>query len=241
MRLLIRIGLATFAMLALVALIATFAPRAITGVASKALPGCLYEVPLAADRPPLVALTIDDAPDAAGTPAILDTLRAYGAHATFFVITDQIPQAESVMERVRQDGHETANHFTSDRATITLDSAEFERDLAASDSALRPYGVSKWARPGSGWYSLGMVRAMERSGYRCALGSVYPLDGTLAWPWLSARYILAHVRRGAVVVLHDRGNRAQRTARVLGQVLPELRARGYEVVTLSRLASAPRH
>ena len=240
MRALLRIGLALFSLLALVALAAAFAPRAITGLASAALPGCLYEVPLAAHRPALVALTIDDAPDAAGTPAILDTLRAYGAHATFFVITDQIAQAESVMERVRREGHEIGNHFTSDRASIRLDSAEFERDLEASDSVLRGHGGSTWARPGSGWYSPRMVRAMERVGYGCALGTVYPLDGTLAWPWLSTRYILAHVRPGTVVVLHDRGGRAERTAKVLGQVLPELRGRGYDVVTLSRLVLAGR-
>ena len=238
MRVLIRVGVVTFSVLVLVALVAAFAPRAITSLGAAALPGCLYEVRVAADRPALVALTIDDTPDAAGTPAILDTLRAYGAHATFFVITDHIPQAESAMERVRRDGHEIGNHFTSDRASIRLDSAEFERDLAASDSILRRYGSSMWARPGSGWYSPRMIRAMKRAGYRCALGTVYPLDGTLAWPWLSTRYILTHVRSGAVLVLHDRGSRARRTADVLGRVLPELRRRGYEVVTLSELASA---
>jgi len=237
-RTLIRIGLATLSLLALVALAAACAPRAITGLAAAALPGCLYEVRLTAHRPALVALTIDDTPDAAGTPAILDTLRAYGAHATFFVITDQIPHAESVLQRVRQEGHEIGNHFTTDRASIRLDSAAFERDLAASDSTLRRFGSSSWARPGSGWYSPRMVRAMERSGYRCALGTVYPLDGALGWPWLSTTYILAHVRPGAVVVLHDRGARARRTATVLGRVLPELKARGYDVVTLSELVSA---
>jgi len=239
-RVLRRISLATLTLLALVVLLATCAPRAITSLAAAALPGCQYEVQLPAERMPLVALTIDDAPDPAGTPAILDTLRAYGARATFFVITDQIPDARLVMARIAEEGHEIGNHFTTDRASIALDSASFERDLEASGSTLHQYGSSKWARPGSGWYSPRMVRAMERSGYQCALGTVYPLDGTLAWPWLSSLYILAHVRSGGVIVLHDRGNRASRTARVLGEVLPALRARGYEVVTLSQLASAGR-
>ena len=210
----------------------------VTALAGAALPGCLYDVNIPAHRPPIVALTIDDAPDANGTPAILDTLRAYSAHATFFVITNQVPAAEPVMERIKREGHEIGNHFTADRASIRLDSAAFELDLAAADSALRPYMPVQWARPGSGWYSRRMVRSIERSGYRCALGSVYPFDGTLAWSWLSTRYILAHARSGAVLVLHDRGDRAKRTAEVLGQVLPELRARGYEVVTLTQLASA---
>jgi peptidoglycan/xylan/chitin deacetylase (PgdA/CDA1 family) len=81
---------------------------------------------------------------------------------------------------------------------------------------------------------------MRRAGYECALGSVYPVDAGLGWPWLSRRYILAHARPGAIIILHDRGQRGERTAAVLGRVLPELRARGYGIVTLSELASGVR-
>jgi endopolyphosphatase len=82
-----------------------------------------------------------------------------------------------------------------------------------------------------------MLRTMRRAGYECALGTVYPMDAELGWPWLSERFILGRVRPGAIVILHDRASRGQRTARVLGRVLPELRARGYRVVTLSELAT----
>ena len=83
------------------------------------------------------------------------------------------------------------------------------------------------------WGVLTPHRPRDRS-RKLALRTCY---GTLAWPWLSSRYILAHVRPGAVVILHDRGARAKRTAEVLGRVLPELRARGYEIVTLTQLVS----
>ena len=209
-------------------------------VADAVHPGCLFDVRVDKQGRALVALTIDDAPDAAGTPAILDTLRAHGARATFFVITDQITNAESVMARIAGEGHEIGNHLTADRPSIRLDSAEFETDLARADSALAGFGSSRWARPGSGWYSRRMVRSIERAGYRCALGSVYPFDGSIASSWLSTRFILAHAKPGRIIVLHDRGERSRRTAKVLGRVLPELRARGYEVVTLSELTAAAR-
>ena len=105
---------------------------------------------------------------------------------------------------------------------------------------LASWGPLRGARPGSGWYSARMVRQMERAGYRCALGSVYPLDAQQPFAWLSERYVLARVRPGAIVILHDRGRRGSRTARVLGRVLPELRARGYRVVTLSELVGKSR-
>ncbi len=232
-------GFAIAALAAMAAALAACAPRVVTGPAALLFPGCLFEVRLAEPRrAPMLALTIDDAPDPATTPAILDTLRAYGARATFFVITGQMTADRRVVERMRREGHEIGNHFTRDRASIRLDSAAFERDLAAADSALRAYGPVRWARPGSGWYTRRMVRAMHRNGYGCALGTVYPLDVAHDWPTLSARYILAHAQPGTIVILHDRDRRGVRTAEVLGRVLPQLRKRGYRVVTLSELAQA---
>jgi peptidoglycan-N-acetylglucosamine deacetylase len=100
------------------------------------------------------------------------------------------------------------------------------------------WGRSVWARPGSGWYSQTMIEAMQRHGYRCALGSVYPFDATIPSVAWATRYILRNAKPGAIVVLHDGGSRGQRTARILGEVLPELRRRGYRVVSLSELAAA---
>ena len=235
-----RIRRAVFVTVLIVAVPLAFvscAPRLVTNAAAHLWPGCLYDTTSARiRRDSLVALTIDDVPDSATTPAILDTLAAYGAHATLFAISGQLPGAESVLARARREGHEVGNHFTSGRPTITLDSAAFARDLLAADSALAAFGPLRWARPGSGYYSQRMVRQLQRAGYRCALGSVYPLDAELGWTWLSERYVLAHVRPGAIIILHDDGNRGRRTARVLGRVLPELKARGYRVVTLSSLA-----
>jgi len=225
-------------------LLFAIAPGVLGGLAARAFPGCRHEfttnVGAAPDRP-LIALTIDDAPDPGTTPAILDVLRSHASRATFFVITSQLANvpagADSILVRMRAEGHEIGNHMTEDRVSMLLDSAAYVKDLARADSLLRPYGPLRWARPGSGWYSARMVRAMRRAGYECALGSVYPIDAGLGWPWLSERYILAHVRPGAIIILHDRGVRGERTAAVLARVLPVLRARGYSIVTLSEAAA----
>lgn len=241
----LRLSLAATSVLGVAILLIVCAPRVLIAPVSTLFPGCTYDVQSAdvhGNR--LVALTIDDAPDPTTTPAILDTLEAYGSRATFFVITSQLhatgDTADPVLTRLRAEGHEVGNHFTHDRPAIRLDSATFERDLAHADSALRRYGPVRWARPSSGWYSQRMVRTMHRAGYECALGSVYPVDAGLGWPWLSEHYILAHARPGAIVILHDRGKRGQRTAAVLGRVLPALQARGYHIVTLTELATGVR-
>ena len=55
------------------------------------------------DRP-VIALTIDDGPDAATTPRILDVLASCRVAATFFVIADRIPGNEALMRRINRPG-----------------------------------------------------------------------------------------------------------------------------------------
>jgi peptidoglycan-N-acetylglucosamine deacetylase len=198
-------------------------------------PGCLYRVPTQAR---LVALTIDDGPDSSSTPLILAELRRQEVRATFFLIAERVRGQEQLVRTIASEGHELGNHFTRDRASVRLSPSAFEADLLRAHQVLVPYGDVRWARPGSGWYSRAMISVMRRHGYRCALGSVYPFDATIPSAGFAARYIMSHTQPGAVVVLHDGGSRGRRTAKVLSEVLPELRRRGYRVVSLSELVAA---
>jgi peptidoglycan-N-acetylglucosamine deacetylase len=211
------------------------APEWLIDQLARRHPGCLYRVPTQA---PLVALTIDDGPDSSSTPLILAELRRQEARATFFLIAERVRGQEQLVRTIASEGHELGNHFTRDRASIRLSPSAFEADLLLAHQVLAPYGALKWARPGSGWYSRAMIDVLRRHGYHCALGSVYPLDATIPWAGFAARYISWHIRPGAVVVLHDGGSRGRRTAKVLSEVLPELRRRGYRVVSLSELVAA---
>jgi peptidoglycan/xylan/chitin deacetylase (PgdA/CDA1 family) len=82
-----------------------------------------------------------------------------------------------------------------------------------------------------------MLAVLDRHGYRCALGSIYPIDAQMPWSGLAAAWIRWRTRPGAVIILHDRGERGWRTVRTLEKTLPTLRQRGYRVVTLSELAA----
>jgi peptidoglycan/xylan/chitin deacetylase (PgdA/CDA1 family) len=199
---------------------------------ARRYPGCLYQV---RTHQKVVALTIDDGPDPVSTPLILDQLRRDSSRATFFLIASRLPGQSRLMQRLVREGHQLGNHFTQDRASIRLSPREYEADLVKAHRALSPWGHPVWARPGSGWYSQDMIRVLRQHQYRCALGSVYPFDAAIPSASWSTQYILSHARPGAILILHDGGTRGKRTARVLAAVLPELRRRGYQVLTLSEL------
>jgi peptidoglycan/xylan/chitin deacetylase (PgdA/CDA1 family) len=198
-------------------------------------PEVLYSVETKA---PVVALTIDDGPDASSSPMILDILEEYHAKATFFLITERIPGNEIIVQRMIAEGHELGNHLTADEPSISLSPQDFEQELLEADETLSQFMDVQWIRPGSGWYNQGMLATMKKHGYQCALGSVYPYDPQLGFSWFSANYVLWKVKPGAVIVLHDYDTRGRRTAEALEIILPELMQRGYQVVTLSELTAA---
>ena len=163
-------------------------------------PGVVYAV---ATDAPRVALTLDDGPDAAGTPAILDTLARHGARATFFLLGERVAGREALVRRIVAAGNEIGNHGMREEPAIDLPPEAFERELLEAQQRLAPFGASCWFRPGSGWYDETMLEVLARHGYRLALGSIYPLDAQLPFRGLASWWL--RVRCGA-----GRGDRAPR-------------------------------
>lgn len=187
---------------------------------------------------PMIALTIDDGPDSETTPQLLDLLAEYDAHATFFIISNNISGNESIMQRLVDEGHEIGNHLTIDQPSIRLTPEEFEQELLEAEARLAVYAQPTWFRPGSGWYSDEMIAQVKQHGYRTALGSVYPFDVRLPYPGFTTRFILWRARPGAIIILHDGGDRGANTALTLAEILPVLKERGFQIVTLSTLVES---
>jgi peptidoglycan/xylan/chitin deacetylase (PgdA/CDA1 family) len=184
---------------------------------------------------PVVALTIDDGPDSAATSKILDLLGQHDAQATFFLLADRVPGNEDAVRRAVEEGHELANHLTTDEPSIWLNSEEFERRLLEAHKVLSQFSDLRWFRPGSGWYSKKMLSIVQKHGYKCALGNVYPFDPQIPSAWFATHYVLWKVQPGSIIVLHDYGGCGKRTTEALATILPELNRRGLRVVTLSQL------
>jgi peptidoglycan/xylan/chitin deacetylase (PgdA/CDA1 family) len=198
-------------------------------------PGCLYST----SRPDkVVALTLDDGPDSATTPALLRILKANNARATFFLISNNARGNTALVRQIVREGHEIGSHFSENRKSISLSPAAFERSFLIADSVLKRFAPVRWVRPGSGYYNDRMLRTFRIHGYHCALGSIYPFDPQIPWPAFAAWMIRRNVRPGAIIILHDGGYRGRNTSKTLRKILPDLKRRGYRVVTLSELTAS---
>lgn len=193
-------------------------PRSVLRRFARQNPRVLY---FAKTESKVVALTIDDAPHPLVTPAILDVLKEHSCRATFFAVGNQIAGNESLLTRIRAEGHEIGNHLMSRTPSVAFTSSQFERHLLRTEELLELSSGPKYFRPGSGWYSSAMLRSLGHHGYRCVLGSVYPHDANIPFARITRAHLLRRVFPGCIVILHDGNLGRIRTAEVLRLSSPD--------------------
>jgi peptidoglycan/xylan/chitin deacetylase (PgdA/CDA1 family) len=195
-------------------------------------PGVLFRV-TTSER--AVALTIDDAPHPDVTPGILRELRAHGARATFFIIGRHAEAHPDLVDAIRADGHELANHFYTDRMSARLSDAELTRELTQTDALIQPLESPRWCRAGSGVLTARMVRLVQSHGYTAVAGTAYPVD-LYTNVRITVLHFLRNVRPGAVLVLHDGGPARANNVKAIAALLPRISRMGYRIVTLGELS-----
>jgi peptidoglycan/xylan/chitin deacetylase (PgdA/CDA1 family) len=67
-----------------------------------------------------ISITIDDGPDPAVTPAVLDLLDAQGARATFFCIAQRAAAHPALTREIVRRGHSVQNHSDMHRHNFSL-------------------------------------------------------------------------------------------------------------------------
>jgi peptidoglycan/xylan/chitin deacetylase (PgdA/CDA1 family) len=185
---------------------------------------------------PEVALTFDDGPDPASTPALLDALAAAGARATFFLLVDQ---AERHPELARAIGraHEVGLHGLTHTPWLTLrHPAAGARELTdARDRLAALTGATvQLYRPPFGAVSPRLTEAVRRAGLTLVWCSVRTRDGgRLSEDAVQQRCQAASA--GDIVLLHER---RPSTARAMPAVFDQLRARGLSAVTVGDLCAS---
>lgn len=195
-----------------------------------------------------VALTFDDGPDPRWTPRILDILKAYGAHATFFVIGSQAIQHPELVARIHSEGHEVANHTYTHPAWLELAPEwRFALELSSTQRVIEaatghsstlfryPY-MTSLAEPEDSDQEV--IDRPNRYGYRL-VGQAYD---TADWARPGTAQIVSRTLAdpdGQIVLLHDGGGDRSQTVAALPAILEGLRARGLQIVPVSQAIGEP--
>lgn len=190
----------------------------------------------AADDGRTIALTFDDGPDERNTPLVLDALAGAGVQATFFLIGERAEAHPELVRRIVREGHRIGNHtfthsdrfpFRSRRAVRT--ELEETRRTLEQITGLR----TRLFRPPFGVTNPRIAAAVRDGGYDTIGWSIRPFDTrTHVSRDKILRRILDRLRPGAVILLHDRIDGADRLVETL---ITNARQNGYRFETVDRL------
>ena len=178
----------------------------------------------------LVALTFDDGPSAATTGRLLDILAEKGVRATFFVLGSRAEQNPEILRRQvteHEVGSHTVGHIDMTKMSVEAVRADTETMrgvIAAAGGELRlvrpPYG------------SIGTA-AREGTGTPLVLWTVDPEDWRVRDAATVRQRVVEATHDGAIVLMHDI---YESTVEAAGGIIDDLRAQGYEFLTVSELA-----
>lgn len=153
-----------------------------------------------------VALTFDDGPARASTPAVLRVLDGLEWRATFFMLGEMVRADPALAAEVADAGHEVAVHGDGHRSQLLQGPRAVADDLQrAVDTIAEATGrVPVWFRPAYGTLSAGGVRAARGLGLRTVLWTAGGRDWRAeATPATVVRDVRRHLGAGATVLLHD--------------------------------------
>lgn len=182
-----------------------------------------------------IALSFDDGPGRV-TEAVLDALGRQGAPATFNVLGERVAGREALLVRIRDEGHELGSHaWTHDRlAGRPLEAYRQLRRTSAAIAAATGAAPRLFRAP-YGAVSRGVVAAARLAGMVTVGWDVDPRDYEAPGAEAIHARVRDRARPGSIVLLHDDRRALEQTATAVDSLIGDLRVRGYELVTISRL------
>jgi peptidoglycan/xylan/chitin deacetylase (PgdA/CDA1 family) len=174
----------------------------------------------------VIYLTFDDGPHPAATPFVLDTLKEYGAKATFFCIGKNVLDQPALYERIITEGHAVGNHtFNHLNGWKTADAVYME-DIAKA----KKYIDSSLFRPPYGKITSFQLRLLAKDKFKMT---------PIMWTVLSGDFdvklsketcllnVLTTASNGSIIVFHDSQKAFVNLQFVLPKVLNHFEQKGF--------------
>ena len=192
---------------------------------------------------PKIAITFDDGPHATSTPRILDLLQRFNIPATFLLIGKHLEKHPEIAREMVGAGHEIGNHTFTHSLLYASTKNRIRDEIRRTDALLRNIDGAepKFFRPPAGFFTKRVLDIVEQMGYKTVVGDVYPRDPHLPGKKKIVDRVVQRTVAGSIIILHDGGNTQRvdrsQTLEALSEIIPHLKNKGFEFLTLSDLLS----
>jgi len=183
---------------------------------------------------PIIALTFDDGPNTVITTQVLDILEKEGIVASFFLIAQNItPESAEVVRRAQAMGCDIENHTVTHPFMDKMTVEEIRKEVdGCTEKIIEITGKApKFFRPPFIAVSKAMYDNIDMT-FICGMGCEDWVPTVTAEE--RAERVLANAADGQIVLLHDM-QWNQNTVEALKTIIPELKKRGYDFVTVSQV------
>jgi peptidoglycan-N-acetylglucosamine deacetylase len=186
-----------------------------------------------------IALTIDDGPHPGYTERILAILKQNNVKATFFLVGKMAEQRPDLVRAEVAAGHELANHTYHHPDLTRSPDRLVAIELKACEEVVRKITgrTMNLFRPPGGRFDPRVSEITAGLGYTTVLWTNDPADFLEPGVRVIRARCLRGTGPGGILLLHDGYGQ---TLEALPQVIQDLKARGYEFVTISELMGKKR-
>lgn len=180
---------------------------------------------------PKIALTFDDGPSTAWTPALLDGLKERGVKATFFLIGENADKNPEIVKRMADEGHLIGNHTYHHVELTKVSENEARLELADTSAVIvRITGKEpEYMRPPFGAWQRKLEQEIQMLP---VLWTIDPLDWTTENQDEIVNKVVTEAEENDIILLHDCYDSSVDAALRIVDILME---KGFEFVTVDEL------
>ncbi|HEU5376609.1 MAG TPA: polysaccharide deacetylase family protein [Ktedonobacteraceae bacterium] len=188
---------------------------------------------------PEIALTFDDGPNPDNTPQILNILKKYRIHATFFDLGRLVELYPDLVKQEIAEGNVVGNHTWSHPDLPSLAPDAIQAQIKDTyNTLLKVTGIRPiFFRPPYGDLSAQTLKIVNYFGLSTVVWNNDSRDWSMPGTSQIVTGVLNSVNNGTIILLHDGGGNRLQTIAALPTIIENLLARHFRFVTLAEMAA----
>ena len=183
-----------------------------------------------------ISLTFDDGPDKKNTPKILDILKENNIEVTFFLIGQKVKEYPDITQRIKDEGHQLANHSWSHSNFRYLeDDYILDKEIYPTSEIIEKVTgyYPKVFRPPYGIINNSTVRKLKEKGWKIVNWSIDTYDWLLGSEGIMK--IIKDKHHNSGIILMHSSEDSEMTVKVLPEIIEFLNKEEYEFKTINQL------